>query len=138
MIAIDVCEPQVLRALEKEDWRILKKPHPIHIGGKYIFADISLQRSTNGKSETIIVLEVKCFTNPDNDLQEFYKAIGQYQFYRQALQIYQSAYPVYLALPDVAYAPLIRQPTVSALFNEVGVKLIIVNLQDERITQWLP
>jgi hypothetical protein len=45
-----------------------------------------MQRGVNGRSEQIIVLEVKCFTNPKTDLQEFYTAIGQYEFYREVLR----------------------------------------------------
>ncbi|NJL43347.1 MAG: hypothetical protein HC935_08680, partial [Pseudanabaena sp. SU_2_4] len=33
----------------------------------------------------IIIVEVKCFTNPKVDLPELYTAIGQYEIYRSAL-----------------------------------------------------
>jgi hypothetical protein len=75
-MAIDACEPQVIRALEKEGWQILAKPYLIVTLVRNLYADLSLQKFQNGSSEQIIVLEVKCFTNPGSDLTEFYTAVG--------------------------------------------------------------
>jgi hypothetical protein len=44
-----------------------------------------LERKSNGQSEQIIILEVKCFSNPQTDLSEFYTALGQYHYIGQQL-----------------------------------------------------
>lgn len=85
MSALDACEPQIIRALEKDGWQIVAKPYQIKIDRRIVFADFSA-RHVNGDSEHfIVVMEVKCFTNPKTDLTELYTAIGQYQLYLTAL-----------------------------------------------------
>ena len=58
MPALDVCEPQMIRALEKAGWQIIGKTLPIYLEYKrVVYADLSLQRA----QQQIIVVEVKCF-----------------------------------------------------------------------------
>lgn len=82
MPALDKCEPQVLNAFRKDGWSVASKPFVLPTHDRNVYADFSLQRGTNGTSEQIIVVEVKCFTNPEQDFAELYGAVGQYQFYR--------------------------------------------------------
>ena len=71
MPAVDACEPQVLRALQKDGWHIMDKPFAIHTNKHIVYADCMLERKDNGQREHVIILEVKCFSNPQTDLQEF-------------------------------------------------------------------
>jgi hypothetical protein len=137
MPAIDVCEPQVIRALEKDGWHIVDKPHLIRIANTIIYADMSLEQHSNGDSKEIIVVEVKCFTNPKHDLDNFYVAIGQYQVYRSAVETYQNFVPVYLALPQEAYNRLTQKPLFGTLLRQIDVKLVIINLITERVIEWI-
>lgn len=102
-----------------------------------MYADFSLQRVTEDQVEQIVITEVKCFSNPQNDLQEFYTAIGQYLFYRNALRIMESAFPLYLAMPADAYARLSLDRTVLATLKDAAIKLIIVDVALEEVVQWL-
>jgi hypothetical protein len=69
--ASDACEPEVLRALQKDGWTILSKPFAIRTNDHTVYADCILERKRNGQNEQAIILEVKCFTNPQTDLEEF-------------------------------------------------------------------
>ncbi|MBZ0319854.1 MAG: hypothetical protein K8L91_25815 [Anaerolineae bacterium] len=138
MTALDSCEPQIIRALEKDGWAVLRKPHTIKTNRRSVFADFSLQRGVNGRMETIIVVEVKCFANEDDDLDELYRAVGQYQYYRLALNRTEQAYPLYLALPNVAYYRLVTDTTVQEILRTNAVKLIVVDLVEEVVVLWLP
>jgi hypothetical protein len=93
MPALDSCEAAIVHALEKEGWQVLDKPYPIRVivDNRVIFADIRLQQQTN--QQQIIVVEVKCFPNNRSALDEFYRAIGQYQVYRNGLQLTQNDTP---------------------------------------------
>lgn len=112
MPAYDNCEPKIINALQKDGWRILEKPLMIRTETYDVFADCLLQHAGNGRMNQIIVVEVKCFTNPKNDLNEFYVAIGQYLFYRSAIEAVELKYPICLAVPHEAYNRLIEEKTI--------------------------
>jgi hypothetical protein len=136
-MATDICEPQVIRALEKEGWHLVRKPLPIRTGERTLLADFNVQRSVRGNREEIIIIEVKCFTHPENDLQELYTAIGQYFVYQAALNLSDIELPLYLALPSVAYGRLVEDEVILFLFKNRAVKLLIVDIEKEQVTQWL-
>jgi hypothetical protein len=136
-MAIDACEPQVIRALEKDGWQILAKPYVFRLVGRNLFADMSLQRVKEGQIERAIILEVKCFTNPQADLSELYTAVGQYEAYRSALILEKDTTPIYLSIPLNAYERLIQEPIVPAIFQVAGIKLVVVDIETEEVVQWL-
>ena len=81
MPAQDACEPQIIRALEKAGWQMIARTVPIYLEHKrVVYADLSLQR----ERQQIIVVEVKCFSEKRPLLDQFYHAVGQYLFYRNA------------------------------------------------------
>jgi Holliday junction resolvase-like predicted endonuclease len=82
MPAIDKCEENIIKALEKEGWDVLDKPYQIKFAKKrYVYADLGL---INRDNEKIIIVEVKCF--PSAPLDSFYGAVGQYISYRLMLK----------------------------------------------------
>jgi hypothetical protein len=138
MPAIDVCEPQVIRALEKDGWHIIKKPVTIYLTTRIIFADIKLRQNGNSEYQHIIVLEVKCFTHPENDLNELYTALGQYLLYRSAIRLNGENAPIYLVLPSEAYQRLFQEEAIVTTFHDLDVKLVIIDLAEERVIEWIP
>jgi len=137
MPALDACEPQVLRALQKDGWTILNKPLLIRTSEHNVFADCLLERKNNGRNEQAIILEVKCFANPLNDLPEFYAAIGQYQFYQAALAVNQTAISVYLAIPSLAFERLTRDNALNFAIEHSSIKLVIIDIVTEEVVRWL-
>ncbi len=115
----------------------MSKPFAIRTNQHTVYADCLLERRQNGQNEQAIILEVKCFTNPQNDLQEFYTAVGQYQFYKAAVAANQSATPVYLVLPFEAYSRLLRDNAVSSLLQQSMIRIVVVDLLTEEVVQWL-
>lgn len=75
MAAIDSCEPQVIRALQKDGWQILYKPHSIRLSNRQVFADFSVWRIEGNHTVEAVILEVKCFTDATDDLENFYTAV---------------------------------------------------------------
>ena len=136
MPAIDVCEPAVIRALEKEGWVVVNRPFSIRFAkpvGDYIYADLRLQHRS--RHESIIVAEVKCFSQPI--LDEFYRAVGQVIVYRAALQLREFNIPIYLTVPHVVYETFFQIPIIAASVKAVQLKLIVVNLDTEEIVTWI-
>lgn len=136
MTALDSCEPQMIRALEKEGWEVFLKPHTIDTPLRAVFADFSLRRWKDGTLETIIVVEVKCFADERQDLNELYRAIGQYQFYRTALRNEGKGYALYLAVPEDALRRLILDPTVVESLTDSAVQLVVIDIAAEEVVSW--
>jgi hypothetical protein len=137
MSALDSCEPQIIRALEKEGWQIQQKPFVLRSNIRTVLADFSVKRSMNGSTEQIVVLEVKCFTNPQSDLSEFYTAVGQYGLYREALNAIGLHYSLYLAIPDKAYERLTQDNFLEQTLKGFKVKMLLVDLESEEIVRWI-
>jgi XisH protein len=87
--------------------------------------------------EQIIVLEAKCFTKPESDLDEFYSPVGQYMFYRNALRLEGKPYPIFLAIPYLAHERFKLEPVFEATLQDARVKLVIVDIETEEVVQWL-
>jgi hypothetical protein len=137
MSALDACEPQVIRALEKDGWQIAQKPHTIPLEWRNVYADFRARHINEDSQRTIVVLEVKCFTDPKADIPDFYSAIGQYHFYRTGMLAAGQIYPLYLALPADAYARFAQEPTMLLAFQTLAVKLVIIDLVKEEVAQWI-
>ena len=139
MPALDQCEPQVVRALEKAGWRVTNQPFAIRIDktrASYIYADLRLTKTKT--QETAIVVEVKCFADSRNWLDEFYRAVGQYVAYRIALALNGIAVPIYLAVPFPVYIEFFPKPLIESMMQDVYMNLIVINLETEEIVLWIP
>jgi XisH protein len=136
--ALDACEPEVTRALQKDGWIVVEKPYTIRFEDRHLYADMRLQKLHADFNEEIIILEVKCFTDEQADLAEFYTAIGQYQVYRNGVLLEGKSYPIFLAIPYLAYERLINQALFANTLHDAGVKLVIVDIETEEVVQWLP
>ena len=132
MPALDSCHVQVVHALENAGWTVSPVPHAIRIPGRRypLLADLRASRD----QEAIIVVEVKCFL--DDPIAELYTAIGQYMVYRSLLRQTPSNFPLYLAVPDYAYRGIFNEIGM-AIVHEAQIKLIVVNMDNEVIEQWL-
>jgi hypothetical protein len=83
-----------------------------------------------------MIVEVKCFPETVSALGELYTAIGQYLIYRSLLRRANITDPLYLAVPSTAYEGILQEIGMPVV-NEVRIKMIVVNLDDEVIKQWL-
>jgi len=138
MPAIDQCEPQVIRALEKSGWTVTHNPFAIKIERDrvgYIFADLRLEHDND--NEHIIIVEVKCFESSRTILEEFYHAVGQCIVYRNALENNNIATKVYLALPTVAYESFFQKQLIQSVLNDIQLQLIVIDLEKEEVVEWI-
>lgn len=138
MPAIDQCEEQVIRALEKADWLVTHHPFAIRIDKSragYVYADLRLRQKTN--HQTVIVVEVKCFSSTRTQLDEFYQAAGQYVSYRNALALNEMSMPVFLSVPLSVYETFFQLPLVTAVVNNMEINLVVIDLHKEEVIQWI-
>ena len=98
--------------------------------------DLLLQQNAVDE-DAIVVAEVKCFANAERFLDDFYRAIGQYIVYRNALRLNRLSYPVYLALPWLPYQQRFGNKLVQAVLDDLRMNLVVVDLEQEEIAQWI-
>jgi len=72
----DICEPQIIRAIEKAGFRLTHKQFAIRPSPNenFVYADLRFKQD----NQVIIVVEVKCFPIRSAFTEEFYQAVGQY------------------------------------------------------------
>lgn len=136
MTALDSCEPQIIRALEKDGWIIVAKPHYIPLQRRTLYADFRIRHTDEDGEHYAVVIEVKCFLDPQNDVPEIYRAMGQYHLYRTSLAAANQPYPLYLALPADAYHRFLDEPEVIEALRLLDVQLVIVDLSEEIVLEW--
>jgi hypothetical protein len=133
MPAIDSCQPEVIRALEKEGWHILQSFFVKLVGQRGIYADLHLSKAEH----QILIVEVKCFSGVATELSEFYQAVGQYLFYRNALALADIQSPIYLAVHKDIFDSLFQKPTIQATLNDAKINLVVVDLEKAEVTAWI-
>lgn len=135
-MAYDSCHQQIVNALIKAGWEIDAQSPYFRLPDIFVNPDIrAVQR--NGSVEQIIIVEVKCFSNSYNDLDELYRAIGQYLIYRCVLKIKKLNYKLYLAIPLPVYDRLFQRDPVRKTIKEAQIKMLVVDIVREEMVQWL-
>jgi hypothetical protein len=136
MPRLDECHDQVVHALEKAGWSILHSPYYFVVAGRRFYIDLQVVSSQAGAERHIIIVEIKCFSDEETELNELYTAVGQYAVYRALLRQQGIADEVYLAVPAHAHQALF-QALAHSVVDEFGIKMVIVDLEREVIEQWL-
>jgi hypothetical protein len=138
MPATDQCEDQVIKALRKDGWQIVDNPFPSRLTEyyNYAFADLRCQRRVNGVSQQVIVVEIKYFSRSGSFLHDFYGAVGQYVFYRNAMRLEGYADALYLAVPDWLEERLFSIAAAQDTIAELNILLVYIDLVEERIIKW--
>ncbi len=131
MPALDRCHPQVVRALEKAGWNVAPKPYRLPLVGR---PPLSIDIEAKNANNRIIIVEVKCFT--DNEVNDLYTAVGQYLVYRSLLRAQNINHSLYLAIPLPIYQGVFKEIGIFVM-QETGIKLIVVDIENEVIVQWL-
>ncbi len=136
MPSFDQCHDQVKRALQKDGWRIVEEQAPMVLGNRRAFIDLRGTRAINGSRLQMMFLEVRCFPDSQNTNHELYTAVGQYILYRAMLNELEVDVPLYLSIPESIFNDLYDAP-VQRVVRESQIKIVVVNLDQERIVQWI-
>jgi len=135
-MAHDRCHDQIVNALKKAGWETDAHSPYFRLPNMFVNPDIrAVQR--NGSIEQIIIVEIKCFADTNNDLDELYRAIGQYLIYRNVLKIKKLGYKLYLAVPTEVYERFFHQDVVRQTTREAQIKMLVVDIVREEVMQWL-
>jgi hypothetical protein len=137
MPAKDTYHDAVKQALIKDGWTITADPYPIKYAEVKLFADLAgeknLAASKQGKQ---IIIEIKSFLSR-SPMRDFETALGQYLIYKALLSIENPEQQLYLAISQTVYNEFFQQVAIKFILETYHVSLLIVNLEQEEILQWI-
>jgi len=129
---------QVVRtALEKEAWTITADPYEIQVDDVDFEVDLAAEKLIAAEfNNQKIAVEIKSFLSPSN-VSEFHTALGQFLNYRDALAIIEPDRELYLAVRSGVYESFFRRRFIAAAVERYQLRLLIYDVQQEAIAQWL-
>lgn len=134
----DFLHNSVKTALIKANWTITDDPFRISFGIRKVFVDLAAEKgllaAENGTDK--IAVEIKSFVGISqmNDLEN---AIGQYIVYRTYLHEIEPDRTLYLAIDKETYAELFYDISGQILLDANQIRVIVVDPEQEEITQWI-
>jgi hypothetical protein len=133
MPKLDKYHNTVKRALAKDDWQISYDPLLLKYKGLHLYVDLAAEKFFDDKR---VAIEIKVFES-DSLVNDFEKAIGQYNLYRFVLEKVGFQYELYLAITEKVYEKFNDKPAILEYINEKKIHLLIFNAEMEEILQWI-
>jgi len=137
-MAKDAIHDSVKNALRKDGWAITAEFLQIEYEELEIFADLVAEREpiVAEKNGDKIIVEVKTFPGRSfiRDLQQ---ALGQYELYADIIVLAGLEYELYLAVSSVIYEAFFLRKGTHEVIQRRQLKLLVVDLEREEITQWI-
>lgn len=136
-MAKDFFHEQVKSALKKEGWAITHDPYPLSVGTIGYEVDLGAEKliaAEKGKEK--IAVEIKGFTGP-SDVNEFHKAVGQFNDYFVALEITDPERVLFLAVPESAWIGFFQEVVIQKALQRIQAKIIVYNPHLEKVVTWI-
>ncbi|TAE25396.1 MAG: XisH protein [Cytophagales bacterium] len=135
-MARDFYHDTVRFALERDGWQITHDPYPVRIEDVGYEIDLGAEMLIAAQKESVkIAVEIKSFTGPST-INEFHKAVGQFNDYFVALQIQDPERVLYLAVPDEIWNRFFQKIVIQKSLERIGAKLIVYNPFENQIVSW--
>jgi len=133
----DAIHAQVRAALINDGWQIVADPYRIVYKDATLEADMKADKllvATRDKQS--IIIEVKSFLQP-SFIHEFLAACGQYQAYKYLLEEKGQTETIYMAISHEVYKRQFGSEAVQKLVERFDIRLLVVDIEKEEITQWV-
>lgn len=88
------------------------------------------------KGKEKIAVEIKGFTGP-SDVNEFHKAVGQFNDYFVALEITDPERVLFLAVPENTWKNFFQELVIKKALERIRAKIIVYNPHHETIVAWI-
>lgn len=127
----------VKTALIEDGWDITHDPLQIKVGGVDMEIDLGAEQLLAAERENEkIAVEVKSFLTQASAISEFHTALGQFINYRAALRLEDPSRTLYLAVPEWTDNSFFQLDFPASMLRENDVKLMVYDIESERIVQW--
>jgi hypothetical protein len=136
-MAKDLFHDAVRKALEKENWTITADSLNFKVGEISFGIDLAAEKVLVAEKENEkIAVEIKTFSR-QSPLNAFHEALGQYENYLIALDIYESDRRLFLAIPVDIYKTFFQKQFIQTVLQRKKIRLIIYNPLEETIALWI-
>jgi XisH protein len=136
-MARDFYHENVREALEKDGWQITHDPYPVKVDDVSYEIDFGAEPLLAAEKEGLkIAVEVKSFVGPST-VNEFHKAVGQFNDYYVALEIQEPNRVLFLAIPEDIWLRFFQKPVIQKSLERIGAKIIVYNPDNNDIIQWI-
>jgi hypothetical protein len=136
-MARDFYHDNVREALQKDGWRITHDPYSIRVDDVGYEIDFGAEPLIAAeKDETTIAVEVKSFVGPSN-VNEFHKAVGQFNDYYVALEIEDPDRVLFLAIPEEIWLIFFQKRVIQKSLERIQAKIIVYNPHKNEIVKWI-
>ncbi len=136
-MAKDFYHDNVRIALEKDGWKITDDPYRMkieEIGYEIDFGAEPLIAAE--KEENKIAIEVKSFVGASN-INEFHRAVGQFNDYFVALEMHEPNRELFLAVPQSIWNSFFRKEVIQKSIARIGAKIIVYDPNKSEIVKWI-
>ena len=70
-------------------------------------------------------------------MTDFHSAVGQYMVYRNLIEKTAPEYALYLAIDDITHQNFFAREGISFLVQASQIDLLVVNIEQQEIVQWI-
>jgi hypothetical protein len=133
----DLIHHAVKNALIKDGWTVTDDPLfvPIYTDS-YLEIDLGAEKAVLAtKKNKKIAVEIKSFSS-GSITNAFHTVLGQYLDYKDALANINDDRVLYVGIDSIKYEEIQKHPFVLGQIDRYKIKLVIVNIKDEKISLW--
>lgn len=136
-MAKDFYHENVKEALKKDGWLITDDPYFLRVDDVGYEIDFGAEPLLAAvKDETKIAVEVKSFVGPST-VNEFHRAVGQFNDYYVALEIEDPERVLFLAIPEDIWSQFFQKRVIQKSLERIKAKVIVYNPYKNEIIQWI-
>lgn len=89
-----------------------------------------------GSKKRLIAVEVKSFLGPST-INEFHKAVGQFNDYCVALEMQDSRRILFLAVPENTWIRFFQKQIIQKSLERIQAKILVYDPFTNNIVQWI-
>ncbi|WP_028521888.1 XisH family protein [Runella limosa] len=136
-MAKDFYHDNVRIALEKDNWLITHDPYAIKVDEVGYEIDLGAEPLIAAEKDNArIAVEVKSFVGPST-INEFHKAVGQFNDYYVALEIQDPERVLFLAIPEEVWLRFFQKRVIQKSLERIRAKIVVYNPDENRIVEWI-
>jgi hypothetical protein len=135
-MAKDLYHDKFRNALTKDGWAITHDPYPLRVGRIGYEVDFGAEKLLAAeKGNHKIAVELKSFAGP-SDINEFHRAVGQFNDYFVALEVVEPDRELFLGIPDDAWEDFFQEPIIQKSLERIQAKVVVYSVATETIVSW--
>lgn len=135
-MAKDLYHDKFRNALVKDGWNITHDPYPLRVGRIGYEVDFGAEKLLAAEKGNLkIAVELKSFAGP-SDINEFHRAVGQFNDYFVALEVVEPDRQLFLGIPDDAWEDFFQEPIIQKSLERIQAKVVVYSVATETIVSW--